>query len=106
MTPLSEPDPIPQPSGHWSASERPIARAQADQQLPPVISMAEVRTRRPEPEPSGFTLLDPRQWTQPAPDREWIVPDWIPRGLVTALYGDGGVGKSLASMQLMSSVAL
>ena len=26
--------------------------------------------------------------------REWIVRDWLPCGVVTGLYGDGGLGKS------------
>lgn len=51
-------------------------------------------------------LLDPRDWRTEAPPRRWIVKEWIPRGVVTALYGDGGVGKSLLAQQLMSSVAL
>jgi RecA-family ATPase len=34
------------------------------------------------------------------------VPDWVPRGVVTGLYGDGAVGKSLVAMQLLSATAL
>jgi len=36
----------------------------------------------------------------------WIVPDWIPYGVVTGLYGDGGLGKSLLAQQLQTSTAL
>nr|WP_245211717.1 AAA family ATPase [Neoroseomonas oryzicola] len=50
--------------------------------------------------------IDPRTWTSPAPSRQWIVPDWFPRGVVTAVYGDGGVGKTLLAQQLLTSVAL
>ena len=39
------------------------------------------------------------------PKREWIIPDWLPKGCVTAIYGDGGVGKSLLAQQLMTAVA-
>ena len=39
------------------------------------------------------------------PEREWIIPDWLPKGCVTAIYGDGGVGKSLLVQQLMTSLA-
>ncbi len=42
----------------------------------------------------------------PIPPREWIVEDWLPVGCVTALYGDGGVGKTLVAQQLMTSTAL
>ena len=51
-------------------------------------------------------LLDPRKWTKPAPARRWIIPDWIPRGVVTGLYGDGGVGKSLLAQQLLTCTAM
>lgn len=32
---------------------------------------------------------------------EWLVEDWIPRGVIAALYGDGGVGKTLLAQQLL-----
>ena len=41
-----------------------------------------------------------------APPRRWIVPNWTPYGVVTGLYGDGGVGKSLLSQQLQTGAAL
>lgn len=39
---------------------------------------------------------------KPVPERNWIVPEWIPMHHVTALYGDGGTGKSLLAMQLIT----
>jgi RecA-family ATPase len=39
------------------------------------------------------------------PERRWIVPDWLPVGYTTGLYGDGGTGKSLLAMQLMTCCA-
>jgi RecA-family ATPase len=39
-------------------------------------------------------------------ERKWIVKDWIPCGVVTAIYGDGGVGKSLAAQQLQTAAAM
>ena len=39
------------------------------------------------------------------PARQWIVPGWIPRGVVTMLSGDGGLGKSLLAQQLMYACA-
>jgi hypothetical protein len=51
----------------------------------------------------GLVLLDPRSWTKPAPPRLWNVPDWVPRGVVTSLYGDGGIGKTLLAQQLDTS---
>jgi RecA-family ATPase len=40
------------------------------------------------------------------PTRQWIVPDWLPCGVVTGLYGDGGLGKSLLAQQLQTGAAL
>lgn len=62
--------------------------------------------RRRRDESEGLALLDPRGWTQPAPARAWVVPEWVPVGVVTALYGDGGIGKTLAAQQLMTSTAV
>jgi hypothetical protein len=33
--------------------------------------------------------------------REWLVPDWIPLGVVSSLSGDGGMGKTLIAQQLL-----
>ncbi len=43
---------------------------------------------------------------KPIPERQWLVKEWIPVGSVTALYGDGGTGKSLLAMMLMTCCAL
>ena len=38
--------------------------------------------------------------------REWIVPDWIPKGVVSSLSGDGGMGKTLIAQQLLYACGL
>jgi RecA-family ATPase len=53
-----------------------------------------------------LVLIDPREWKGFAPPRQWVVRDWIPSETVTALYGDGGIGKSLLAQQLLTSMAL
>ncbi|WP_339045289.1 AAA family ATPase [Candidatus Mesenet endosymbiont of Agriotes lineatus] len=50
--------------------------------------------------------IDTSIWTNTAPERKWIIKDWLPVGSVTALYGDGGVGKSLLAQQLMTAAAI
>lgn len=42
---------------------------------------------------------------QPVPERQWLLPHWIPMAQTTALYGDGGVGKTLLAQQLATCVA-
>ncbi len=39
------------------------------------------------------------------PEREWVLDGLIPRGHITSMYADGGVGKTLLSQQLATSVA-
>jgi RecA-family ATPase len=46
-------------------------------------------------------VINPADWEgKPKPERKWIIPDVIPDEAVTLLYGDGGLGKSLAGLQL------
>jgi RecA-family ATPase len=41
-----------------------------------------------------------------APERRWLVRDWIPMGDVTGIYGDGGLGKTTLAQQLLTSCAI
>jgi RecA-family ATPase len=62
-------------------------------------------SRRPARKP--LRVIDPRDWQdKPIPERRWIVRDWIPRGVVTGLYGPGGIGKSLLALQLLTATAV
>ncbi|MCK1271086.1 MULTISPECIES: AAA family ATPase [unclassified Bradyrhizobium] len=49
--------------------------------------------------PIGFANLQLWGW-QPVADREWAVFEHIPLGSTAGFYGEGGVGKSTAAMQL------
>ncbi|MHC3128065.1 hypothetical protein OB03_12600, partial [Brevundimonas sp. GN22] len=51
-------------------------------------------------------IVDLSAWIDREPDpREFLVDDLIPNGCVTALYGDGGSGKTLLAMWLMVAMA-
>jgi RecA-family ATPase len=57
----------------------------------------------------GFKLpwIDPSRLDgRPVPEREWLVEGLIPARAVTMINGDGGIGKSLLAMQLMTCCAL
>lgn len=55
---------------------------------------------------SPLVAIAPITWYQQAvPERQWRVDDWIPDHAVTGFYGDGGVGKSLCAMQLLTACA-
>jgi RecA-family ATPase len=60
-----------------------------------------------EDEPEPLRIVDPiTLQDKPIPERQWVVPDWIPRGVVTGLYGPGGLGKTLLVQQLLTATAL
>jgi len=54
---------------------------------------------------SNIEAIDLFNWQALTPERNWVIKEWLPKGYVTAIYGDGGVGKSLLSQQLMTAVA-
>ena len=58
------------------------------------------------PLPSAVEIASMAAFRGRAPERRWIVREWIPSGVVTGLYGDGGVGKTLLALQLQASMAL
>ena len=78
------------------------------------------RKREGEPEPEAAEPEDEDDVEQDAgdepfcateltgepPARRWIVPEWIPEGVVSSLYGDGGLGKTLLMQQLASAAAV
>ena len=64
------------------------------------------RANGADPQPP-LRVVDPQTFAgQPIPERQWIVPGWIPCGVSTGLYGPGGYGKSLLAQQLLTSTAL
>ncbi|WCR58325.1 AAA family ATPase [Wolbachia endosymbiont of Ctenocephalides felis wCfeJ] len=56
--------------------------------------------------PRKSKTIDTTTWTNTPPERKWIIKDWLPVGSVTALYGDGGVGKSLLAQQLITAAGI
>ena len=57
--------------------------------------------------PPPLDYIDPGAWHgRNPPARPWLVPGWIPREEVTLLYGVGGAGKSILSLQLVVAAAL
>lgn len=86
--------------------ERAILAAGATFNVFPSKPIGRARTQDAPAAGRMLPLRDPCSWTGPAPARQWNVRDWIPRGTVTAKYGDGGVGKSLLAQQLLTSTAL
>lgn len=59
----------------------------------------------PHPHQAGEVVSPALLAGRSAPPREWLVPNLIPKGKVTLLTGDGGVGKSRLAQQLWTAVA-
>ena len=56
--------------------------------------------------PVPMQVIDPRRLDGVmVPERQWLVPGWLPSGHATILYGDGGTGKTLLAQQLMTACA-
>jgi RecA-family ATPase len=71
-----------------------------------LIEPERVTLLAPGSQPRALNIIDLAGWlNKPVPDREWLVPDLIPMGVLTALYGDGGMGKSMLILQLAVSMA-
>ncbi|MCW8057673.1 AAA family ATPase [Agrobacterium tumefaciens] len=52
-------------------------------------------------------FIDPADWFGlPVPSREWYAEDLIPMRQVTIVNGDGGVGKSLLTLQIAAAGAM
>ena len=55
----------------------------------------------------GINLVRAASWPNEEPRPiDWVVRNRIPRGDVSTLDGDGGLGKTLAALQLAAAVAL
>jgi RecA-family ATPase len=57
--------------------------------------------------PKLLPFIDPITFQgQDVPKREWMVDGLVPRRATTLLFGDGGTGKSLLAMQMLTAAAL
>ena len=74
----------------------------------------EYRKQTPTPDPVSHELpqipwIDERlsDWAnRDIPPRQWVVPEWIPRGQCTGLYGVAGVNKTDFLIQLLLAKSL
>lgn len=56
--------------------------------------------------PTLDLILPTHLQDKPVPERKWMIDGLVPWNNTTALYGDGGTGKSLLAMQMMTCLAL
>jgi len=59
-------------------------------------------TEAPKKSPLRWDDLETKQ----PPEREWIIPHWIPHGHTTLLAGRAGVGKTLLAQHIGAALAL
>lgn len=66
-----------------------------------------VKTKPKADNDNNIDFICPASWQDmPLPVREWWLADLVPMRQVTILNGDGGVGKSLAALQIAAAGAL
>jgi AAA domain len=86
------------PIGYWfwqQEARKRYATENPTQEAPPRVANGKLH---------GF---NPADWEgKTAPERMWIVIDYIPDRTVTLLYADGGTGKSYLKLQLAVARAL
>lgn len=71
------------------------------------ISTSEKAARANGHDPAPFMLIDPATLHGlPVPQRQWLIPDWIPMARATSLYGAGGEGKTLLAQMLATACAI
>jgi len=64
-------------------------------------------TERVHKSTGGLVITRPGEWSgKTPPQREWVVEDWLPKGKVTSLYGDGGLGKTLVAQMLATCLSV
>lgn len=84
----------------WPPDQRYLLRDVAEGGLGgPVAGNSDADTHASNP--CGYARLDDLE-ENPPPAREWWLHGWVPAGSVTALLGDGGVGKTLLMQQLLT----
>ncbi len=88
--------PIPAPSGKSLMPAAPVMPPAPIMGMPPAPAI-------PEPPPWIEWVNGAEMYGEPPP-REWLVPGMVPMSTVTLLYGDGGTGKSLITLQLAAAV--
>lgn len=95
--------------GKWSgevaeAAARPLADDEWKRATQP--EQAEVAGANADDDTLASNPIDVGELTGEPKPREWIVPDWIPKGVVSSLSGDGGMGKTLLAQQLLYAAGI
>lgn len=87
-------------AGEFQAAEPWFQATPAGQQVDenPFEISANAETHA-QTEIESITWRRPSEWAGDPPERQWEVRDWIPKGEVVLLYGEGGVGKTLLAHQ-------
>ena len=92
------------------ANPIPLASARRAEEKLAKSQVADARPRsfaNPDAKLPLLGLIDPLHWQdKPVPVRRWLVDGLVPYHNVTMLGGDGGMGKSLAALQLLTAAAV
>lgn len=86
----------------WVAADRRMVVNGLD----PSYEPREAHDGSAPPPPEPLDLICPEDdFGVDIPAMQWVVSDWMPRGVVTGLYGAGGFGKTILAIQLQAAAA-
>ncbi|MDR7147164.1 AAA family ATPase [Rhizobium sp. BE258] len=86
---------------------RHATNAANDNHAAATSSRTEAREAEKPPAEEPLNFVDPTEWNgKPVPTRQWYAVDLIPLRQVTIVNGDGGVGKSLLTLQIAAAGAM
>ena len=92
----------------WSAEDAAALEADLERE-----QGRSLRRRRANGHDDDWREIEPLAPTDPAtldgvpvPQRQWIVPRWVPQERATALYGAGGEGKTIIAQMLGTACAI
>lgn len=92
--------------GQWDTKVAEAAKLPRPSDPPAAETVVTGGGQASVPAPISMPWVRSSELQFPAPERRWVVEDWIVAGAVNSLYGDGGLGKSLLAQQLMCSVSI
>ena len=118
-----DPEKVEVRRGAWDALSRMVAPAEGDGSAAEVgyaraffelgqlvtggvvVDVATLAQRVREITDPIFEATDGDDWLRDWPDREWLIPGWLPVGRLGLLSGRGGRGKSRLAVQVAARIA-
>lgn len=97
---------MPEDNAPPALTEEELERWAIEHEAPPSGDVPDdTEVQQPKLVRPGAALIWKSLLGREPPEREWIIPYWIPASHVTILSGRGGIGKSLLAQHLGTAIA-